>query len=150
MMIVDVLENTHLYGECNARLAVALRYLRETDFGALEPGRYELDGDDVFALVQVCDSRPLEGAEFEAHRKYADIHYVCNGSERMGYMHMKRLVVTAEYDEAKDCEMLRGVGDFVTLFPGMFAVVFPEDAHMPCLAVEDVAPLKKVVVKIRM
>lgn len=149
-MIVDVLKNAPLYAASNPRLAAALNYLQKTDCNTLEPGKVELDGDNLFVLVQECNSRPVAGAEFEAHRKYADIHFVCSGCERMGYMHIERLTVTKAFDEAKDCEMLQGEGDFVTLFPGMFAVVFPEDAHMPCLAVQEPAPLKKAVVKIRM
>ena len=149
-MIVDTLENAHLYAGSGTRLAAALEYLRETDFSKLRLGRYELDGENLYALVQHYNSRPESGAEFEAHRKYADIHYVCEGSERMGYMNIRRLAVTETFDAAKDCEMLRGQGDFVTLFAGMFAVLFPEDAHMPCLAIREPEPVKKVVVKIRM
>ncbi len=149
-MIVDTLENAHLYATSGTRLAAALEYLRLTDFSKLEPGQYELDGDNIYAMVQHYDSRPEEGAQFEAHRVYADVHYVCEGTERLGYRHIRRLTSIEPFDEAKDCEMLQGEGDFVTLFAGMFAVVYPEDAHMPSLAVDDPEPVKKVVVKFRM
>ena len=149
-MIVDTLENAHLYATSGTRMAAAMEYLRETDFSKLEPGQYELDGDNIYAMVQHYNSRPEEDAEFEAHRAYADVHYVCDGTERLGYMQIRRLTTTEPFDEAKDCEMLQGQVDSITLFAGMFAVVFPEDAHMPCLAVHEPAPVKKVVVKFRM
>ena len=107
-------------------------------------------GDALYVLVQEYNSRPIEGAEFEAHRLYADIHYVRDGSERMAYSHIGRLEVTAPYDEGNDSEMLRGEGDSITLFAGMFAIAFPEDAHMPSLAVGEPAHTRKVVVKIRL
>ena len=149
-MIVDIIENADLYAGKETRLAAALEYLRKTDFSNLANGKHEIDGEDVFALVQEYDSRLEEGAEFEAHRKYADVHYVREGSERVGYSHIQRLTTSVPYDEDKDCEMLRGKGDSVTLFAGMFAVTFPEDAHMPSLAILNPAPVKKIVVKVRM
>ena len=33
--------------------------------------------------------------------------------------------------------------------PGLFAVFFPQDAHMPGLAVDQPEPVKKMVIKIR-
>ena len=149
-MIVDTLANGHLYVGGNGRLAAALAYLRRMDFSKIQPGRYELDGKDLYAMVQHYSSRPEQDAAFEAHRVYADVHYVFEGSERMGYEHIRRLTVTEPYDEARDCEMLQGrIESAVTLFEGMFAVVFPQDAHAPCLAVGEPAPIKKVVVKFR-
>jgi len=53
-----------------------------------------------------------------------------------------------EYDEAKDFLHLSGSGDPVTLPSGSFMLLWPADAHMPCLAVDQPAPIKKVVVKI--
>ena len=149
-MIVDTLKNAHLYAKNGTRVAAAIEYLCKTDFSKIATGRYELDGENMHVLIQQYNSRLVEGAEFEAHRMYADVHYVRDGSERMGYMHISRLTTTTPYDVAKDCEMLQGETDFVTLFAGMFAIVFPEDAHIPCLAIDEPQPIKKVVIKIRM
>jgi len=148
-MIVDVIKNAGLYAEEGTRLAAALEYLRKTDFGKLAPGRYEIDGSDVFALVQEYETRQEEGVDFEVHRKYADVQYVHEGAERIGYSHMDRLTTTVPYDEAKDCEFLSGEGDVVTLSAGMFAVVYPQDAHKPSLVIDTPARVKKVVVKVR-
>ncbi len=41
-----------------------------------------------------------------------------------------------------------GEGDFLALGPGDFMLLFPEDAHMPRIAVGAPAPVRKVVVKI--
>ena len=148
-MIIDVLKNASLYVGPAKRGAAALAHLQTTDFRGLQPGRYDIDGDNLYVLVQHYTTRPEDGAEFESHRNYADVHYVVEGAERMGYAHIARLEVTQPYDAAKDCEMLRGQGDFVGLPAGTFAIMYPDDAHMPCLAVKDSAPVNKVVVKLR-
>ena len=51
-MIIDRLANpTPLY-QLPSRLARALEYLRATDMRTVALGRHDLDGDDLFALVQ--------------------------------------------------------------------------------------------------
>lgn len=42
-------------------------------------GRHEIDGDRVFALVQNYTTNPIEGALYEAHRRYSDIQFVFSG-----------------------------------------------------------------------
>jgi YhcH/YjgK/YiaL family protein len=37
----------------------------------------------------------------------------------------------------------------VTVPAGWFVILFPEDAHMPCTALDTPAPVTKVVVKVR-
>ena len=51
-MILDRLENAGLYRPLGAKIALALDYLGRTDFSQVADGRYELDGDEVFSVVQ--------------------------------------------------------------------------------------------------
>ena len=51
-MIIDALANMDFYKNLNESLYKGLRFLKETDLAALPVGRYEIDGDAVFALVQ--------------------------------------------------------------------------------------------------
>lgn len=51
-MIIDALANMDFYRNLNESLYKGLRFLRETDLAAIPVGRYEIDGDAVFALVQ--------------------------------------------------------------------------------------------------
>lgn len=146
-MIVDRIKNAALYS-ADRKLTKALDYLAKTDFTKVEPGKYELDGAKLFALVQQVETKPKEEKQFEAHRKYIDVQFIVSGVEQMGYAHLSTLKTSQAYDADKDCEMLRGTGDFVTATPGTFIVFFPEDAHMPCVAMGKPAPVRKVVVKV--
>ena len=148
-MIVDRIANAGLYAGMGKRIALALDYLRKTDFGGVKAGRYEIEGANVYALVQERSTRPRESALWEAHRKYFDIQYLFEGVELMGYANVGDLAVCEDYDAEKDMVMLKGEGDFFVLRPGRFAIFGPEDAHMPCLALTAPQPVKKVVVKVR-
>ena len=147
-MIIDTINNANLYRGINPRIRTALEYLAKTDFAALAPGRYDLDGDNVFALVQQYDTKPRENGVWEAHRHYIDVQFVAAGVEMMGYTPLGGLTVTQPYAADKDCVLLAGTGDFVTARAGTVVVFFPEDAHMPCLACAGPVPVRKVVVKV--
>ena len=45
-MVIDDLKNAALYTGMHPRMKDAFRYLQQTDFSKIEPGRYEIDGAD--------------------------------------------------------------------------------------------------------
>jgi YhcH/YjgK/YiaL family protein len=147
-MILDTLNNAAGYFGLGERLARGLAYLRETDLRALAPGQYEIEGSDLFAIVQDYATKPLAQGRWEAHRRYIDIQYVVEGVERFGFASTERLKIVSE-EEAKDVVWFEGEGDFFALREGMFAILKPQDAHMPGIAVCEPAPVRKVVVKVR-
>ncbi len=146
-MIIDRLKNASWYLGVHKNLELAFKYLQETDFSAIEPGRYEIAGTKIYALIQQYESKPKEKGRWEAHRRYMDIQYVWQGEELFGYAHLDDLT-TISYDENKDFVTLEGSGNFLTLPSGSFVIVAPQDAHMPGIAISTPAPVKKIVVKV--
>jgi YhcH/YjgK/YiaL family protein len=145
-VIADILGNAHRYRDLSPRIARAFDYLGEADLrGAL--GTFTIDGDRLYAMIQEYETIPAAHGCWEAHRRYIDLQYVVDGSERIGYAHLDRLAA-GTYDPERDFLPLRGAGDFLTLNPGDFMLLFPEDAHLPRIAVAAPAPVRKVVVKI--
>ena len=146
-MIADMLRNAALYRDLSPRIARAFDYLRDTDFQGADPGTFEITGRHVYAIVQEYTTLDRSQGEWEAHRQYIDLQYVVSGTEQIGYAHMGRLT-PGRYDDARDLLRLTGAGDFLTCGPGDFVLLFPEDAHMPRIAVAVPAVVRKVVVKI--
>ena len=146
-MIADTLDNSLLYRGLSPRIALAFDYLNCTDLRRAATGTVEIDGRRVYAIVQEYSTLERTQATWEAHRKYIDLQHVVSGTERIGYAHVSRLVPGC-YDEAKDLLPLSGEGDFLTLGAGDFMLLFPEDAHMPRIAVDAAEIVRKVVVKI--
>ena len=58
-MIIDKIKNAALYYGISKHMETALKYLQSRDFSQVEAGRYEIDGTDVFMLVQEYETRPL-------------------------------------------------------------------------------------------
>ena len=149
-MIADILKNNHLYESISPRIKKSLEYITKTDFSAMEPGRYELDGSNIFALVQAYDSIPREQGKWECHRNYIDIQYIAEGVEQIGVNNIGKMKVTTEYNPEKDVAFLSGEGDYVTFSKGSYGIFFPEDAHQPKIAPGNVpGKVKKVVIKIK-
>lgn len=134
----------------SARMAKALEFLARPDLAELAPGRHEIMGDEVFANVQELTTvRPGE-KNYEAHRRYADVHYVISGEELMGVAPVGECEPVGEFSEADDFG-LYVPGDreaWATLRPGDLVVTPPCDAHKPGCCPGEPAPLKKVCVKV--
>jgi len=148
-MIVDTLDNAALFYGLGDRIALALQFLQENDCTKLPAKKIPVQGDEVYALVQDYTTRPREQGVWEAHRKYIDVQYVADGVEQMGYANIKMLTVKKSYDEGDDYELYDGAGSLVTVPAGSFAIFFPEDGHIPGVAMDDKpAAVRKVVVKV--
>lgn len=146
-MIIDRIANAHRYSALGRRIGRALQHLQGTDMTSLEPGRVELEGPRLY--IQVSDyvtKHPQEG-RWEAHERYIDLQAVVAGAERIGYVPTVRLEA-GPYDEEKDMTWLSGSGPFLPLLPGDFMLLWPGEAHMPGIALEEPAPVRKVVIKI--
>lgn len=129
-------------------LEKALEWLRATDLLKLVPGRHAIEGDLIFASVAEYLTKPVSEGFWEAHRRYIDVQVVPAGRERFGFSHLHEMRFVS-HDEARDLSVLEGEGDFFILRPGIFAVLFPEDAHMPGLQADSTPePVRKIVVKI--
>lgn len=146
-MIIDAIQHAEKYFHLSRPLSLGLAYLMNTDFSLVKEGRYEIEGDQVFAHVMNLETKSVMGGKWEAHKKYIDIHMVISGAERIGFAPVSSLSA-GEYFEDKDFYYLEGKGQELTIIPSQFVIFMPQDAHMPSLAVDRPAPIKKVVVKV--
>jgi YhcH/YjgK/YiaL family protein len=146
-MILDTLDNYHLYQSINERIAKGFEFLRNTDFEAIPSGKHDIDGDTIFALVQEYQTKPLEECKLESHKKYIDIQYVIRGEEFMGIT-TKNNQKILEVNEDKDYTFYEGSTSLVRVSKGMFTIFFPDDLHQPCVQTESVSEVKKVVIKV--
>jgi YhcH/YjgK/YiaL family protein len=114
-----------------------------------EPGNYEIENDDVYVNVISYETAPMESKEWEAHRKYIDLHYVLVGRERMDLNFIDNMEQKPYHCE-NDFLVLSGDKRVsVVIGSGEYVVCFPEDAHMPGIQVEQPEVVKKAIFKIR-
>ena len=128
----------------------AFVFLKNSDLEHMEVGRYEIDGDDVFAMIQKQITAASEQKKAESHFKYIDIQYLISGEEKQGFAPLTEGMEREEHPE-RDVTFYPEVSDenYICLKPGDFAVYFTNDVHRPNCAVEEGMEIKKVIVKIR-
>lgn len=138
------------YAALNPHFRKAFAFLKRTDLAQLAVGRYEIDGDNCWAMIQEAKLTPLEGAKVEAHRRYIDIQAPITGSETMGLMTLSTDRPTPPFNVEKDFVLFEAPTRPVTLTPGEFAIFFPPDgAHAPCHTAGDAATIRKLVIKVK-
>lgn len=148
-MIIDNLSNAEKYFCIHPLFAKAFRYIASQNLESIEGGKYEIDGDDLRAIVS--DKQGMTAAEstakFECHDKYIDIQLCIRGKEKLGWKPRDTCVEQkGEYNKEKDVVFYNDVPDmFFELTESQFAIFFPEDVHAPMIGDSEI---KKMVVKV--
>ncbi len=152
-MILASIHDKQAYTFEHEGLQRAMEYLKNGEWKGLAPGRYPVDGDVVYALVQAYDTTPAAEGRMEAHRRYADVQFVAEGEEIIEAANIKGLTVSEDYNPDKDMLFFRDPPHRTALYlgEGDYAVLYPEDAHKPhCHAGETAGRVLKVVMKVRL
>ena len=147
-MIFDTVEHVKNY-QGLGRVYEALEFLASTDFSGLPTGKQELDGDNLFYMIQEYETEPANCRQAEGHFKYIDIQAVLCGEEVIGVA-----PITAEKTMTKDCResdycLYECETQPILMRPGYFLVLYPNDLHKPCCCVDSPAKCRKVVIKIK-
>ena len=152
-MIFDTAKNLDFYRGLGmeGRYGKAIDFLQNTDLENLAPGKYVIDGNNVYANVTEYTTIPWEEAKYESHRDYTDIQYMITGTETMTYASVDALNVTVPYNEEKDCALYDNAnpGLKAVVGAGEYMIFNPWDGHKPKAADGEPAPIKKVIVKIK-
>jgi YhcH/YjgK/YiaL family protein len=145
-MIIDVLENVNLYREVNSKFNKAFNFLRNMDLLKLDMGKYEIEGTNIYAIVDNYFTRSKGEGLWEAHRRYIDIQFVVKNKEQMGYASLGQMQNCTEYDQEKDILFFKGTGSYFIMPAGTFVILTPQDVHMPGIAIEKSEAVKKILV----
>lgn len=146
-MILDMLSEADRYAALHPLFARAFEFLRGTDLSALALGKHEIQGEQLFAIVEDCAGRTRAEAKLECHRRYIDIQLVLDGVDEMGWKPVAECADPAtEYDAARDIRFFNDApASWIATPAGAFCLFFPDDAHAPLVSM---GMIRKVVVKI--
>ena len=146
-MIIDSLKNCKTYASLNRRFAKAFDYLLSTDLASLPDGRNEIDGDEIFLMMNRRALKHPEDAPMEVHNKYIDIQLVIEGTEIFGWADRAELTrPQSEFNEEKDCQFFDDTPSlFYTVHDGQMSIFFPQDGHAPMIGEGEIV---KCIVKV--
>jgi YhcH/YjgK/YiaL family protein len=157
-MITSSIPHLHQYRIISPHFAKAIDYALNTDLAPMQPGKYDIDGDNAFAVVNEYMTKQPDECDPESHRQYADIQIVIAGEEKFGYMPLTDQEPSIPFKEDNDVAFYSLPGDtgggdghlnYIRLYPGQFIIFFPSDIHQPELFTLRPALVKKVVIKVK-
>ena len=149
-LVIDKIENASQYYGLGHRFQQALEWLASVDPDSLTPGqRVDIDGDNIYATRFDVITKFPSDCKLECHRDYADIQYVVSGAEKMGYsLPDASLTQLSEY--TPDIQFFTTDWDTLTIRPGTFYIVYPQDLHAPRVALDAPASVKVIVAKVKL
>ena len=152
-MIYDFLKDLRRYIPRNKvnEFCQAIEFLRGFT-PDIEDGKHVLIEGLIYANVQSYMPKDISEGVVEYHRDFVDLQTLLGGTEYIYYCPTAGLKEKTAYDAGGDY----GLYEFdafqstcCKLEPGNFAIFFPEEGHMPCIACSDTPePVKKVVLKL--
>ena len=149
-MILDKYENRNLYTCINPQFKKCFDYVDEYLKNPVPAGTYEIEGRDLYVMVQ--DSQTRTEGMLEVHNKYIDVQVLIDGEEKVYCDWRDKLETEVPYNEEKDAEFLKdGEGNIEFTFAGgEFMILYPHDAHKPAMICGDKQTVcKKLVFKVK-
>lgn len=150
-MIIDTLTAAAKNSFYPSVIRKALQAVLQQEPHALPPGKYTVDGDNLFFTVVEDSTKPLAEQRPEYHRQYIDIHIVLKGEEIIGAGNKGlEIVEDGPFNTAHDIGFCRTISSetLIHLHPEELAILFPGELHRPMAAMDAGAPLRKIIVKI--
>ncbi len=147
-MILDNINNFLKYARSSESSLLAYDFIMNFKKKELPVGRYELDGDRCYALVQEYETAPESEKDFESHRRYIDLQYIIEGCEEMYGQQTNSLEEKIPYNEEADVAFYSGaVSCRFQVRADEFVVFYPQDGHKPGCCVQFPEKVRKIVIK---
>lgn len=145
-MILDYYKNYHTYVNAVPGLEEGMAFVQTLlDKPA---GTYHTK-TDMYAMVQEGSTYDITSDRMETHRKFLDVQFVFSGQEVFEWEEAEQLEIDTPYEEETDFVFYKGSGKAYRTTPGMFYVLFPQDAHKCRGAVNgQSSPYRKIVLKL--
>lgn len=147
-MIIAERTDFERYIPMNSHFLTVYNFLKNTDLTSLKEGRIEIDGEKVFANCMSYIAEEIEGEQFEAHKKYTDIHLVISNKEFVAVSSPIHSVLKLDYNQQDDTVIYNSsTYQMVQLTENNLLITFAEDFHQPKIRIND-RVVKKLVIKV--
>ena len=120
---------------------------RSIDFSKMEDGKYDIADAGFTVSIASLFGKEKSEAAIETHKKFIDIQFPLLGVEKIGWKPGDQLLEeSVPYNEEQDIAFyIDKPTAYTKIYPGQFAIYFPEDGHAPGIGQGNI---RKVVIKI--
>jgi biofilm protein TabA len=127
-------------------------FLINNNYRVLANGKYEINGDDVYLVIQEYETKSETEKKWESHKKYIDIQIMIDGVEYVGHSPISDLKIIEPYNEERDVIFYKesqAENTCMVLRIENFCIFFPDDGHKPGCSVDKPRVVKKAVLKVK-
>ncbi|MBR6633547.1 MAG: YhcH/YjgK/YiaL family protein [Clostridia bacterium] len=152
MIITDIKsKELSLYAKSNPYFARAFEDIEKIIAEKTEVGKYIVEEDTYFYMVQEYEAKEPQDSKFEVHEKFIDIQVVLEGEEEIRFDLPERLKPGKEPKGDNVYYLIDSdTCDTTILSAGELAIIFPGEAHAPGIRhSEDKKNVRKIVFKIK-
>ena len=148
-MIVSNLQNSQLIEGLHPQCKALFDYVKTHDLLHADLGRIEVDGDHLFINNVNPECVTSDQQVLELHHDYIDVHILLEGEEMIGWKALEDLQnETKAYSKEEDCALYSDrPTTYVSLLPGQFVIVYPEDPHAPVIGS---GKIRKLIAKVKL
>lgn len=148
-MVIDRLENLPQYFSLHPDLEQAYAFLKTFYETPGDLRRYDLNENGLFVNAETYTTKPPQGRDAEAHRRYVDLQLVIRGQEQIGIAPLESAAPVGAFSEERDigfyaCKYTQ----WAQLEAGWFALIWPHEVHLPCTQLGDACTVVKTVAKL--
>jgi YhcH/YjgK/YiaL family protein len=131
------------------RINKALEYLNSINLDDLKLGKNVIN-EWLYINVQEYMTKNLSECRFESHKKYVDIQMMIHGIEAIESCDIDKLELETEYSDENDVMFWKQKPNQMrsVIVDGGYVILYPQNAHMPCVAVDKPVKVKKLVAKV--
>jgi YhcH/YjgK/YiaL family protein len=148
-MILDAITNIERYRSLSLNMSKAIDFIIAGNTINQPAGKIEIDGENVFLLMNEYETKVQADCKTESHRKYIDIQWMIAGTEKVGFSFLDNQEITESYNHEKDYTFYNAQIDYFELKQGWFAIFFPTDLHCPSIAFQHPMKIRKAVFKVK-
>lgn len=149
-MILSSLSESARIEVLHPLLKTLFDYVKSNDLSAVPAGRIEILGNDLFINVADAELLSADSQKLEVHQAYLDVHIPLSGDEIIGWRALSSLSAAPDvpFDVEVDYALYTSpASTYVTVRPGEFLIVYPEDAHAPIIGR---GKLRKLIAKVKL
>jgi YhcH/YjgK/YiaL family protein len=126
----------------------ALKFIQDSSaIAQLSLGRQTIS-TQLDAIIDQYPTGQSQDRYLEAHRQFADLQLMLEGSEMMQVATLNDHAPVQAYDEQKDFALYSLPGQMLHVPQNHFVIFMPQDAHLPCLG-QPSQMVKKLILKAR-
>ncbi|MEO5581324.1 MAG: YhcH/YjgK/YiaL family protein [Saprospiraceae bacterium] len=138
------------YYKYKDRWDMAFDFFKKEDLATVKAGNLPLDDKNVFVKCTEYFTKDRDKVLFEAHKDYADIHYVAIGAEYIELGSSQGAIEKTPYNTEKDIAFYESTATQTLVGkPGTMYIIFSPELHRSGIRIEDSVQVKKIVIKVK-